>query len=68
MKKLVAEIRSTFAHGHEITMVSVNSLRYELAVLEEALRIMPPVAPALALVMPSGEGEVVGGHSVPPGV
>ena len=67
LKKLVAEIRGTFAHSHEITMVSVNDLKYQLAVLDEALRIMPPVATALVRLVPPGEGEVVGGHFVPGG-
>ena len=67
LKKLVAEIRSTFAHSHEITIVSANDLKYQLAVLDEALRVMPPVAPALVRLMPSDEGEIVGGHFVPGG-
>lgn len=67
LKKLVAEIRSAFAHGNEITMVSVNNLKYQLAVLDEALRIMPPVATALVRLVPSGGGEEVGGHFVPGG-
>ena len=64
MKKLVAEIRSSFAHSHEITLARVNDLTYELAVLDEALRIMPPVASALVRLVPPGPGEVVGGHFV----
>ena len=67
LQKLVAEIRSAFAHSHEITMVSVNNLKYQLAVLDEALRIMPPVSGALVRIVPSGEGEVVGGHLLPGG-
>ena len=67
MQKLVAEIRSNFAHSHEITLASVNSLTYELAVLDEALRIMPPVATALVRLVPPGSGEIVGGHFVPGG-
>ena len=67
MKKLVAEIRSSFAHSHEITLASVNNLTYELAVLDEALRIMPPVATALVRLVPPDMGETVGGHFVPGG-
>ena len=67
-QKLVAEIRSTFAHSHEITMVSVNGLQYQLAVLAEALRIMPPLSGAMVRLVPPGEGEVVGGHFVPGGM
>lgn len=65
LKKLVAETRSTFSHSHEITMLSVNNLKYQLAVLEEALRIMPPVANALVRLVPPGTGETVGTHFVP---
>lgn len=64
LQKLVAEIRSTFAHSKEITMVNVNNLKYQLAVLDEALRVIPPVATALVRFVPPGEGEVVGGHFV----
>lgn len=66
-KKLVAEIRSTFAHSDEITISSVSSLTYQLAVLDEALRSMPPVVNALVRLVSSGPGEVVGGHFVPGG-
>ena len=64
LQNLMAEIRSTFAHNHEITMVSVNNLKYQFAVLDEALRIMPPVSAAMVRLVPSGKGEVVGGHFV----
>ena len=67
MQKLVAEIRSSFAHSHEITLARVNNLTYELAVLEEALRIMPPVSAGLLRLVPPGAGEIVGGHFVPGG-
>lgn len=66
LKKLVAEIRSSFAHSTEITIVRVNSLTYLLAVLDEALRTMPPVAQTSMRLVP-GSGEVVGGHFVPGG-
>lgn len=57
LQNLVAEIRSTFAHSREITMVSVNNIKYQLAVLDEALRIMPPITGALVRLVPSGEGK-----------
>jgi hypothetical protein len=34
----MAEIRSSFSTSKDITMVSVTSLKYQLAVLDEALR------------------------------
>ena len=65
LKKLVAGIRSSFAHSNVVSMVSVDNLTYLLAVLEEARRMMPPVAnPTLRLVR-FGSGEAVGGHFVP---
>ena len=67
LEKLVAEIRCAFTHSDEITMVSVNNLKYQPAVLDEALRIMPPLATAVVYVVPSDEGRVVGGHFVPGG-
>lgn len=67
LKKLVAEIRGAFAHSHDITLASVNNLTYQLAVLNEALRIMPPIATALVRFVPSGPGEIVGGRFVPGG-
>ncbi|KAM0799194.1 cytochrome P450 [Usnea florida] len=67
LKKLVAETRSTFTHSHEITMLTVPTLKYQLAVLEESLRIMPPVANALVRLVPPGTGETVGTHFVPGG-
>lgn len=68
LTKLVAEIRGAFAHSHDITLASVNNLTYQLAVLNEALRIMPPIATALVRFVPSGPGEIVGGHFVPGGM
>ncbi len=42
MEKLVKEIRTAFATEDDITMVSTYNLKYELAVIEESLRIFPP--------------------------
>lgn len=39
---LVKEIRTAFQTEGEITMASTGSLKYELAVIEEGLRIFPP--------------------------
>lgn len=43
MRKLIAEIREKFEREEEITMTIVNGLSYELAVLKEAVRMLPPV-------------------------
>jgi cytochrome P450 len=39
---LVKEIRTSFQNEDEINMVSTSGLKYELAVIEEGLRIFPP--------------------------
>jgi cytochrome P450 len=41
-QRLVKEIRTTFPTEDNINMTSVTSLKYELAVLEEGLRVFPP--------------------------
>jgi cytochrome P450 len=42
LEKLVKEIRTTFPTEDEINMVTTFNLKYELAVIEESLRIFPP--------------------------
>jgi cytochrome P450 len=42
LQKLVEEIRTTFPTEESINMVSTRGLKYELAVIEEVLRIFPP--------------------------
>ena len=42
LERLVEEIRTTFETEESINMLSVGDLKYELAVLQEALRIFPP--------------------------
>ena len=42
LETLVKEIRTTFQAGDEINMASTSALKYELAVIEEGLRIFPP--------------------------
>ena len=61
---LVQEIRSAFQTESEITMVSVNSLKYELAVLHEALRMFPPITNAHTRETPP-EGATIMGKHVP---
>lgn len=67
MEKLKHEVRSTFASESEITASSVNSLPYMLGVLNEALRLYPPVTSSLVRVAPPG-GDMVADHWVPEGV
>ena len=67
LDKLVTEIRTAFENEDEITMVSVNKLKYELAVLDEAMRIHPPVPIGSMRITPP-QGAMVNGEWVPGGV
>ena len=67
MQKLVEEVRSSFSSEQDITMVGVNRLHYMLAVLDEALRMYPPVPGNLKRIVPE-PGDMVGEKWVPPGV
>lgn len=67
MEKLKHEVRSAFASESEITATSVNKLSYMLGVLNEALRLYPPVTSSLVRVVPTG-GDMITDHWVPEGV
>jgi len=66
LHKLTDEIRSSFKNEDEITIFSVNSLKYELAVLEEALRNFPPAPNGGPRIVPP-EGVIINGTWVPGG-
>ena len=66
-EKLKHEIRTTFTDTSEITLFSVSQLKYMFAVLDEAMRIYPPVPQPLVRVTPVGGGTVCGKH-IPQGV
>jgi len=66
LDKLTAEIRSAFSSPDEINLISVQSLKYELAVLDEGLRMFPPASAGLPRRAPKG-GCHVAGHFVPEG-
>lgn len=67
MEKLKDEVRSTFASDSEISASTVNRLSYMLAVLNEALRLYPPVTSNLVRVVPHG-GDRISDLWVPEGV
>ena len=67
MAKLTHEIRSTFNSEAEINFTSVQKLDYMLAVLNEALRMYPPV-PAGGPRKIAPEGDTILGQYVPGGV
>lgn len=66
-EKVKQEIRTTFTDTSEITLFSVSQLKYMLAVLDEAMRIYPPVPQPAIRTTPAGGGTVCGKH-VPEGV
>ena len=64
LKKLTDEVRAAFTSQEEITILSTAQLRYLNAVIQEALRIYPPVAGALPrYTLP--EGDTIDDHFVP---
>ncbi|KAI0890402.1 benzoate 4-monooxygenase cytochrome P450 [Annulohypoxylon maeteangense] len=67
LAKLKAEIRDTFEDYSQITYSSTISMKYLRAVIQEGLRISPPVSFPLPRDVPSG-GETVDGHFLPGGV
>ncbi|KAM0425583.1 hypothetical protein ACHAPT_009114 [Fusarium lateritium] len=62
--KLVDEIRSSFTSEQDITIASVNQLRYTIAVFNEGLRMFPPVPIGLPRETPKG-GEEIEGFWIP---
>lgn len=66
-RKLADEVRSSFASESEIDILSVNKLHYMLAVLDESMRLFPPVPSQLPRVCQPGGGMICG-YQVPEGV
>ncbi|KAL1863707.1 hypothetical protein Plec18170_000545 [Paecilomyces lecythidis] len=66
MDHLVNEIRGTFTADSDINFSKTPALSYLAAVIEETLRMYPPVVTGLARVPPAG-GETVHGDFVPEG-
>lgn len=64
LNRLSQEIRSTFRTDSEITSAQCVPLPYLNAVIEETLRIYPPVATHLPRVVPKG-GATVAGEFLP---
>ncbi|KAH8808674.1 toxin biosynthesis cytochrome P450 monooxygenase [Xylogone sp. PMI_703] len=65
MKKLVDEIRGSFSSEKQITLTTAGNLKYLLAVLEEGMRMYPPVPVGLPRKIPAG-GAVINNRWVPP--
>ncbi|KAH8689456.1 putative cytochrome P450 monooxygenase [Talaromyces proteolyticus] len=66
MTRLTTEIRSSFTSSTEIHVQNVTPLPYLHAVIEESLRMYPPVPNVLPRKAPA-PGVVVCGQFVPPG-
>lgn len=60
LEELTREVRTTFNDEAEITLNSVQSLKYMLACLNESLRMYPPVPVGLPRIVPKGGHEIAG--------
>jgi cytochrome P450 len=67
MRKLRVELKQHFQSEQDINLVSVNQLEYLQAVLQETLRIRPPITNGFPRQTPK-EGAVIDGQFVPGGV
>lgn len=67
LKTLQEEIRGAFKVEDDITIANTGELKYLIAVLNEALRVYPPVPIGLPRIVPEG-GAVINGTWVPAGV
>ena len=67
MAKATDEVRETFKDGSSIDIQGVSELKFLSAVIDEALRLFPPVPEGLPRVAPS-EGQFICGHWIPGGV
>lgn len=67
LARLTDEIRSSFKSEKEININSAAPLRYLNAVLEESMRLYPPVPAALPRMVPE-PGQIICDRFVPAGV
>ncbi|KFY12419.1 hypothetical protein V492_03889 [Pseudogymnoascus sp. VKM F-4246] len=66
MEKLLKEIRGTFKKEEDIDFAGVNGLEYMLAVLDESMRMYPPVPTGMPRRVPA-DGDVICDRWVPGG-
>ncbi|KAF1990518.1 cytochrome P450 [Aulographum hederae CBS 113979] len=66
LQRTIAEIRSSFASPDEIDLFSTAKLSYTLAVLNETMRIYPPVPVPVPRESPAG-GASINGIAIPGG-
>lgn len=67
LSRLVQEIRDYFSNDTKITVDSASKLPFLNAVIDEGLRLCPPVALGMPRIVPPGGSEVCG-HWLPGGV
>ncbi|MCJ1430519.1 hypothetical protein MMC29_008437 [Sticta canariensis] len=67
LTKLTREIRTSFQKEKDITINSTAPLSYLHAVIEESLRMVPPVATGLPRISPPDRAVMVCGKVIPPG-
>ena len=60
LERLTAEIRGAFANASEINAERTAKLEYLNAVIEESLRLCPPVPLGMPRIVPEGGAEVAG--------
>ncbi|KAL4728169.1 hypothetical protein ACLX1H_004905 [Fusarium chlamydosporum] len=66
LKKLIAEVRSSYQSEKEIDMINVQNLPYMLAALNEGLRLFPPVINGIQRKVRDG-GDMIIDHYIPGG-
>lgn len=66
LKKAISEIRSAFSTANEIDFTSSSTLKHTIAILEESLRLYPPVPNLSGREVPPG-GALVCNHFLPGG-
>jgi cytochrome P450 len=66
LKTLQHEIRTTFSTANDITLASVNGLKYQNAVISESLRLWPAAPETFRRVVNTG-GKMIAGKYVPVG-
>lgn len=64
LHKLTTEVRSTFKSACEINGRSIRKLEYQLAVINEGLRLFPPLPGNIRRITPH-QGCTIGGDFVP---
>ncbi|KAK7192093.1 trichothecene c-15 hydroxylase [Paraphaeosphaeria sporulosa] len=65
LEKVQDEVRGSFKRDVEITPISVNGLKFMIAVLSETMRVFPPAGFGFPRIISSEHGQSVAGRWVP---